>query len=916
MTIIKAITTKGFKSFAKKTEFIFENGYNTIIGPNGAGKSNVCDALCFVLGKSSAKGLRAEKSANLIFHGGKKGSPGKEAEVSIIFDNTKKDFPIKDKEVKVTRIVRSSGNSIYKLNENTVTRQQVLDTLAQAHIDPDGHNIVLQGDIVKFMEMRPNDRRELIEEVAGIGVFEEKKQKALHELEKVEGKLKEATIIMTEREAYLRELKKERDQAVKYKDLQNSIKDNKETYLHLQIKEKEGKKEEIEKKVKEQEKEQLRIQNGIEEIKQNIQREKDAIKKINEDIEEKGEIEQKKLHQEIDGLKTAIVKDATRLETCKNEIQRIQQRKKSLLENLKDLEEKIKELTEERENLDRRIKLREYEKKKTSEEIYRYKQKHNLQDRERLDEQIDSLQSELESLKEKLQNAVRQKDKVTYQKDNLNLADDKEIKKVEVTRQEFKKVTTDLAKSLSESASVGAQLGKTKGFLQESAEQLARLRARQFTIRERQQEGLASRKILELKDKNIYGTVGNIGKVSAKYALALEVAAGARLKSIIVEDDTTAQKCIQYLKSQRLGVATFLPINKIAQRQVSPQAKASARQKGAHGLAIDIVSYDKKFANIFSYVFGDTVIVDDIATARKIGIGKQRIVTIEGDLMELSGAMIGGYRRKSESAGGFKEKEVDAGLNKLEEETTRLEKVLETLEKRKSEVEDEVYKLKERKAELEGELIRYERTFNIKDIADLKKKKVELQKEDIDLQKEIKDITANLQKNEKELGVLKEKRKAGNPQVMQGLQSLEEKKQKIREEAIRNTSEKENIDTQINDIYLKEVDKTRRIIEENEREMKRFEHESDTLDGVLKENKQLLKEKEAKEKEFYSNFKNLFAKRNKINETMNKREGQAIREGEKIAVIQGRINNLNVERAKLAGELEGIQKEFEEFADW
>src|SRR3989344_3658159 len=250
MTIIKAITTKGFKSFAKKTEFIFENGYNTIIGPNGAGKSNVCDALCFVLGKS----------ANLIFHGGKKGSPGKEAEVSIIFDNTKKDFPIKDKEVKVTRIVRSSGNSIYKLNENTVTRQQVLDTLAQAHIDPDGHNIVLQGDIVKFMEMRPNDRRELIEEVAGIGVFEEKKQKALHELEKVEGKLKEATIIMTEREAYLRELKKERDQAVKYKDLQNSIKDNKATYLHLQIKEKEGKKEEIEKKVKEQEKEQLRIQ--------------------------------------------------------------------------------------------------------------------------------------------------------------------------------------------------------------------------------------------------------------------------------------------------------------------------------------------------------------------------------------------------------------------------------------------------------------------------------------------------------------------------------------------------------------------------------------------------------------------------------------------------------------------------------
>jgi len=232
MTTVTRLKLSGFKSFAKNTELKFGTNFNCVLGPNGSGKSNIMDALCFVLGKTSAKSMRAEKSSNLIYNGGKKGNPSKSAEVSIYFDNSKNEFPIEEKELKVSRIVKQNGQSVYKLNDKTMTRQQVVDILRAAQIDPDGHNIILQGDIVHFMSMKPLDRRALIEEIAGISVFEEKKIKAMSELGKVDEKLTEANILLTEREVNLRELRKDRDQAQKYLELKNKIKDNKATYLN------------------------------------------------------------------------------------------------------------------------------------------------------------------------------------------------------------------------------------------------------------------------------------------------------------------------------------------------------------------------------------------------------------------------------------------------------------------------------------------------------------------------------------------------------------------------------------------------------------------------------------------------------------------------------------------------------------
>ncbi|MFC1801335.1 AAA family ATPase [Nanoarchaeota archaeon] len=235
MTKINKIQIQGFKSFAAKTEILLGDKFNCILGPNGSGKSNVLDALCFVLGRLGSKSLRAEKSVNLIYNGGKKAKPSKQGEVHIYFDNQSKIFPVEEDEVKVSRIIRKTGQSKYKINGKTRTRNEVLDVLGRARIDPNGYNIILQGDIVRFCEMSSQERRKILEQISGIGLYEEKKHKATLELEKVEKKLNDAGIVLSERKQHLRELKKDRDYALRFKDLKDKINSNKATYFDMQI---------------------------------------------------------------------------------------------------------------------------------------------------------------------------------------------------------------------------------------------------------------------------------------------------------------------------------------------------------------------------------------------------------------------------------------------------------------------------------------------------------------------------------------------------------------------------------------------------------------------------------------------------------------------------------------------------------
>jgi len=461
-TMINRMVMHGFKSFGKRTELVFGRDFNCILGPNGSGKSNVLDALCFVLGKGSSKALRAERSASLIYNGGKTKKPAKFGEVSIFFDNTDKVFPTEDDTVKVTRIVKPTGQSVYKINDKTRTRQQILDLLALAKINPDGYNIILQGDIVRLVEMSTNERRGLVEEISGISIYEEKKQKALRELEKVGQKIEEAEIILKERNGYLRDLKKDRDQALKYKQLNDKIKVNKGSYLKKQIDKKETLKKQFDVRIAKHQEKFDKVMTKIKALREEIKVKREDIKAISQEVEEKGDTEQRTMAKELEELRVEVATNKTRIGSCQNEINRINLRKNQLQRNLDEILEKTKSLEDDKKE------LLDVKKQKTSlrseieAKIGQFKKKHKLgeaaekidQGIEQLDKSIEEHQKEINTLREQQQEKLREKDKLEFQIQTLDervakvLEVEKEhqteIKALKQKQTEFKKATLEL----------------------------------------------------------------------------------------------------------------------------------------------------------------------------------------------------------------------------------------------------------------------------------------------------------------------------------------------------------------------------------------------------------------------------------------------------------------------------------------
>jgi len=667
----------GFKSFARRTELVFGEDFNCILGPNGSGKSNVLDALCFVLGKSSAKALRSEKSANLIYNGGKSKKPSKSGEVSIYFDNTSKIFPTDEKEVKVSRIVKATGQSVYKINDETRTRQQIIELLSLARIDPDNYNIILQGDIVKFVEMAPDERRGLIEEISGISIYEDKKNKAINELNKVEERLKEAEIVLSERKSNLNELKKERDQATKFKGIQDKIKVNKASLIFKQIERREKEKKVFDDRIDKYQKLLDEKQKGFSDIKIKIKEYRARIDEINQEIETKGEKGQVDMNKEIEKIRVDVASSKNRIESIRNELSKIKQRKSQLKQSSEDLSQKIKKLDNEKTDIKKQIDNREKEIASIEKSISDFRKKNNLDDVEGLEKDTDEIEKEGEEKQKQVQDLRQEQQELLREKDKLELQvtaiDEKITKVMEVEKEnkgqveelkrkqvEFKKSTLELNKNISDDSKLAAELGNARTTLLQTEEQLSKLRTRSMALQDKLGKNSALSKILQQKDKipGIYGTVSELGKVESKYSLALEIAAGPRTTSVVVKDDKVASDCIRYLKQNKLGIVTFLPLNKIRGHEIRQDVKALKSTTGVRGMALDLISYDPKFKTVFSYVFGNTLIVDSIDVTRRIGVGKAKMVSLDGDLAEISGAMQGGFRAKGTGL-GFSEKEIE-----------------------------------------------------------------------------------------------------------------------------------------------------------------------------------------------------------------------------------------------------------------
>ncbi|VVB77565.1 Chromosome partition protein Smc [uncultured archaeon] len=348
MTYIKKLVIKGFKSFARETEINMDPHMNVIVGPNGSGKSNVTDALCFVLGRLSIKSMRAAKASHLIFSGNKQYKGANEAFVEISFDNADKTFALDHAEISVRRIVRKNGQSIYRINNETKTRQEVLELLAQAGIDPHGFNIVLQGEIEKFVKMPPEERRKVLEEVAGISVYEMRKEKSLKELEKTEENIKQTNSVLRERTTYLRNLENEREQALKFKKLQETVKRCKASIINRNLQEKEKELSSNLGDIDSKNKEIKKREEQIVKVGQEINALNEKINNISQTIQNSSGLEQDALLLEISTLKQEVAGLIAKKENFENQVLELKRRKQSLEDSVKVMEEEISEISKEK----------------------------------------------------------------------------------------------------------------------------------------------------------------------------------------------------------------------------------------------------------------------------------------------------------------------------------------------------------------------------------------------------------------------------------------------------------------------------------------------------------------------------------------------------------------------------------------
>jgi len=942
ITKINRLVLHGFKSFAKRTEITFSDKFNVVLGPNGSGKSNILDALTFVLGKSSSKALRAEKSANLIYNGGKKKEPAKQAEVSIFFDNENMDFPTEEKEIKISRIVTKKGQSKYKINDKARTRQQILDLMGIAKINPDGYNIILQGDIINFCNMTTNSRREIVEEISGISIYEAKKNKAIRDLEKVENNIREADIVLAERKTYLKELKKDRDQALRYKDMSEKVNSNKATLLHLQITKKKKENESLTKQMDDLKGQIAKYESDISKLKKDNEEKKAAIDQINKEIEEKGEKEQVEINRQVEHLKIEITKNNSRVSHLQSELVKINQREKDLSHSMNEIKGKVSGVTEKKEDLEaRRDRLTE-DKKIVENKIDAFKKKHKLDSAGELDKEIDEIdkkveeyQKEVFGLREKQQEMIRRKDNLEYQ---INTIDERiakvkgiekehktELDNIKTKREEFKKTTMQLNELLNDDSKVSAQLVQARKELVDKNERLAELKLKENAVQHSINADIAIKRVLELKNKKagIYNTVAELGNVSSQYAMALEIAAGQKIKSIVVENDQVAAECIKYLKNNKLGIARFLPLNKMRGSSASDELKKVSKQPGVKGFATDLIDFDPKFRKVFEYVFGNSIVVDSIDTARKIGIGKCKMVTLDGDFCDTSGAMQGGFRQKKKQAMGFKDNEVSKLVKKMEKEVNDVDAKISVYENKKKGLEEEIIKLRNFKAELEGDIIKVERSLHIADgdIDSSMQDKKGLEKELKEVDKDSMELQNKISETNRELAQFKIKRQQAKDQITQlrsptliaELNTFEQKRGEINEELIRINSEIASIKTQMGSMFATEKDNIDKLLKQLEKERGDFKTEIKELESLNNTKNKELKQKEEQAKKFYAQFKELFNKRTKISDEINSNDVKINSKQQKSRDLEIRLNTLSLNNAKTAAELAGFEQEYKQY---
>ena len=686
---LKRIEIQGFKSFANKIVFDFHNGITGIVGPNGSGKSNVSDAVRWVLGEQSAKQLRGGNMQDVIFAGTELRKPLGFAYVAITMDNSDHKLDIDFEEITVSRRLFRSGESEYMINGSACRLKDISELFFDTGIGKDGYSIIGQGQVDKILNGKPEERRELFDEAAGITKFKRRKGLALKKLESERESLIRVNDIITELEKQVGPLERQAKVAKEFLNLREELK----TYdVNSYIMEYDS----ISQNLNEYKKREKLLSDDLNDAKEALEKSKVDYENITVDL--------KKIDEELDEVKNIRSSTSIRLQEVTSNIEILKEqinsenrnneglslrnenidsdieKKKRELESLEEekafLQKKLKEATEtesailvELEDIDKNTNelIEKFESLRQTSEEFTSKNADLRAKKERYKGILEQVRLRKSQMTQRLlesktgQNTLEIK--IAEEDKNLVAINDA-INKAKAEREELKNTNESIHAEITRFSKVASDL-QIK-YQRESA----RLTSLKNIAERYDGYGNSIKKIMETRDRigGIHGVVADIIITSKDYELAIETALGGRIQNIVIDSENTAKILIEYLKKNKYGRATFLPLTSV--RNSTFSNKEFLKEKGVIGIASDLVEYDKAYQNLVGSLLGRIVVIDNIDNA--IAFEKKfryeyRVVTLDGESLSPGGSISGGAFKGAGNLLGRKREidEVEAEISEL-----------------------------------------------------------------------------------------------------------------------------------------------------------------------------------------------------------------------------------------------------------
>ncbi len=723
---LKSIEIHGFKSFANKINFKFNSGITAIVGPNGSGKSNVADAVRWVLGEQSAKQLRGSKMEDIIFSGTQARKPMSYAYVAITFDNSDHALNIDYEEVTVARRVYRSGESEYLMNGNTCRLRDVQELFFDTGIGKEGYSIIGQGQIDKILSGKPEDRRELFDEAAGIVKFKKRKAAAEKELEEEKLNLSRVSDILSEIEKQVGPLKEQSETAREYLRLKEELKKY-EINLFLSDYEKNeaAKEENINRKET--------VQSDIENTKAEYEKIKTEYERLENEINEYA--------AKIDGTKDEKSDLLLKKESKNGEMKLMEEQKKSLFQTNAHYEQRKKTVYSELEARDKGIEEEQEKRKEVEGKIDELSKSsdNSVQEINEIKERINNLSKETGQLNDFLIGLMNDDASVKAEISKVNtLIEQNTLKKAELTNkvlsqknfendyetavetynrelseisERIEELTNSKAVKESEAEKLRERLTETESFLTKFQNEKIQLDSRAGALKDisERYEGYnqAIKKVMERKPylPGIVGVVADLIEVREEYETAVETALGGTIQNIVTKDEPTAKKLVEYLKENKFGRATFLPLDAVKAREERSESELTS-EEGFIGYANKLVKTDKAYDELMKYLLGRIVVCDNINNALKLAKKYRytlKIVTLEGELLNPGGSISGGaFNNKSNLLGRKRElEEAEKRSKEIVGKVNALTRERDSIRDKRNKLKDEVNQAAEELKKLE-----------------------------------------------------------------------------------------------------------------------------------------------------------------------------------------------------------------------